>query len=130
MSGSLDSAGSAITIAVKNGIAVLSFPDKVFQKRQAEAFKAYLAEARQHNFRLILDLSDCAYISSDGLGATARCWKLCNEDNLGRMAIVFSDATDDEVRHLFEIIGLTRVVGAAIYPSVDEAISHLNTRDS
>jgi anti-anti-sigma factor len=115
---------SAIRVGCKEGVCVVSFPGKNLQKLEAEEL---LRATHQESgvTRLVLDLSDCEYISSEGLGATARCWKLCHEDGKGQMAVVLPSSPVSEVRNLFEIIGLSRMIGSAIQPTVNDAIAYI-----
>lgn len=110
----------------RRDIPVVAFKGGDFQKPEAQRLLQLLKKvSKDPQPQFILDLSSCRYISSEGLGATARCWKWCHDDGHGKMAVVLPMDAKDEVRNLFEIIGLTRIIGSAIRPSVDDAIEYL-----
>ncbi len=41
------------------------------------------------------------------------------------MAVVLSASSGNEVRNLFEIIGLSHMIGSAIQPTLDDAIIYV-----
>lgn len=115
-----------LSLRTRKGIAVITFEGEDFQKPEAQRLLALLKRiAKKPSPRFIFDLSNCNYISSEGLGATARCWKWCHDDGNGKMAVVLPSEPDNEVRNLFEIIGLSRIIGSALRPSVDDAVGYL-----
>jgi anti-anti-sigma factor len=75
--------------------------------------------------RFVIDLCGCEHISSDGLGAVAKCWRECHEERRGTMAVSLSYAKDNEVINLFDITGLTTIIGSALQSSVQDAVNYL-----
>jgi hypothetical protein len=75
--------------------------------------------------RFVVDLSTCTYISSEGLTCTAACWKWCHDEGNGHMAAIIPQSPGNEVRNLFDIIGLSRMIGSALQPSLNQALKYL-----
>jgi anti-anti-sigma regulatory factor len=75
--------------------------------------------------KVILDFSRCSYISSDGLNTTAQFWKWCKKEKTVAIAIVAVDDKHNEIRNLFDIIGLSAMVGEALAPTVEKAVEFL-----
>ena len=69
--------------------------------------------------RLILDISSCDYISSEGLGAIVSLWKT----HQNTFVIVISPEDDSSIADLFEMTGLSRVLKGAVYVSLEEALA-------
>jgi anti-anti-sigma factor len=117
---------STLRISKRKGFTVVSFTGGDFQKSEAQELARLLEELKKSKkARIVVDLSSCQYISSEGLGTVARCWKWCHDEDNGRMAVVIPSDPSNEVRNLFEIIGLARVIGSAVRPSVDDAVTYL-----
>ncbi|MBD3344288.1 MAG: hypothetical protein GF401_04415 [Chitinivibrionales bacterium] len=117
---------SLVEVCLKDDIAVIQFPKKVFQKKEAKEFNAIIESIKEQKYPSIaLNLSDCEYVSSEGLGVTAKLWRWCHDEGNGKMAVVLSEDTDNEVRNLFEIIGLARIIGSAIQPSIKDVLNYL-----
>lgn len=74
--------------------------------------------------RLLLDLSTCQYICSEGLGAMAECWKWCKEND-GAMAVVLPEGKTNNVRELFEITGLTTSMARGLHRSLEDAVAYV-----
>jgi anti-anti-sigma factor len=111
---------------VTGEVAVIGFVSRIFQKYEADDFRMLLNRLRARSIRqYVIDLSGCDYVSSEGLGATAQCWKWCHDEGNGRMAVVLPSQADHEVRNLFDIIGLSRTIGSAIQPTIDDARAYL-----
>jgi anti-anti-sigma factor len=115
-----------VALILADEIACIRFPQKIFQKKQAEEFRSALAELRGRKItRYVVDLSDGEYISSEGLGAIAQCWKWCHDEGNGQMAVVLPPRADSEIRNLFDIIGLSRTIGSALQPTVEDAKKYI-----
>lgn len=117
-----------VEVECREGVAIVRFPSKMFQRAETEALQGKMEELFLRGVTtFIFDLGDCLYISSEGLGTTARYWKFCRDRHKGRMAVVMGEETDPEVQNLFEIIGLAAVIGSAVRPTVDDALKYLKT---
>lgn len=100
----------------------------IFLKDQVREFKRIIELFRGKKIdNLILDLSGCQYISSDGLGAISSCWKWCHDEGRGRMAVVLSREKGNEVINLFEITGISTTMGSAMQRTVKDALNYLKT---
>ena len=111
---------------VTGEVAVIGFASRIFQKYEADDFRLLLNRLRVRSIsHYVIDLSGCDYVSSEGLGATAQCWKWCHDEGKGRMAVVLPSQPDHEVRNLFDIIGLSRTIGSALQPTVEDARAYL-----
>ena len=111
---------------MQDGVAVLRFPSHIFQKKESAALtSAFLDLQEKAITRCVLDLGLCEYVSSDGLGATAQCWKKCKEGKAIQMALVLPADPSAEVRNLFDIIGLSGAIGSALQPTVADAIAYV-----
>jgi len=123
---SSEAEAAPVVVEYRGGIAVFSFPSRAFQKKEAEYFSFLLDQLQKQGIHdYIVDLTECDYVSSEGLGATARCWKWCHDQKNGSMAVVLSSSSGNEVRNLFEIIGLSHMIGSAIQPTLDDAIIYV-----
>jgi|WetSurMetagenome_2_1015567.scaffolds.fasta_scaffold244984_2 anti-anti-sigma regulatory factor len=109
------------------GDAVIVKPvEKTFTHQQAAEFNRIFDLLReQGHTRFILDYSTCEYISSEGLTCTASCWKWCHEEKKGNMVAIVPLDPRNEVRNLFEIIGLSRMIGSALQPTLPQALKYL-----
>lgn len=116
-------------VSARNGATVLAVRSPVFQKTEAGPFEDAVARLKKKkNLRCVLDLSRCEYVSSEGLGMIARLWRYCHDQKAGCLAVVLSPAHGNEVRHLFETIGLSRIMGSALLESMDEAMRFLQKK--
>ena len=116
----------AFRVTFDEDIAIICPVERAFMRFQAKEFDRILDLLRKGaTRRFIMDLSSCDYISSEGLASTASCWKWCYDDGHGHMAAVVSERPDNEVRNLFEIIGLSRMIGNALQPTLADAIKYL-----
>jgi hypothetical protein len=79
-----------------------------------------LAIVRYTSF--VFDLSHCDYICSEALGFIAHCWKWCSDKRHGKMAVILPQDEQNEVAKLFEIIGLSRILGSAINPTLPQSL--------
>jgi anti-anti-sigma regulatory factor len=113
-------------IRYKADAAILKPVEKAFTHLQAGEFNRIFDCLRENNVkRFVLDFSTCEYISSEGLTCTASCWKWCHEDGNGQMVAVVPLDPANEVRNLFEIIGLSRMIGSALQPTLPQALKYL-----
>jgi len=107
-------------------IAILRPYDRAFLHAHATEYNRILDRLRDNGTpHFVLDLSGCDYISSEGISNVTRSWKLCYEENKGTMAVVVPQDTPGEIRNLFDLIGISRVLGTALQSSVEEGIKHL-----
>jgi anti-anti-sigma regulatory factor len=111
-----------IVCVTDNGVAVLQAKDKAFLNSQAQEFSRLFEKLKSLSVdKFILDFSNCDYLSSEGLSIAAQCWKWCHETGNGVMAAVVPDDPANEVRRLFNDIGLSRMIGASLQPTLAEA---------
>lgn len=126
MSNDAEIGSSAFQITFDEDIAIIHAVDRAFMRFQAKEFERILELLRKGSTRrFIVDFSSCDYISSEGLASTMSCWKWCHDDGHGHMAAVVSLHPDNEVRNLFEIIGLSRMIGSALQPTIADALKYL-----
>ena len=113
-------------IRIKGDVAIVKPVQKAFTHLQAGEFNRIFDLLRENDFkRFILDYSTCEYISSEGLTCTASCWKWCHEEGNGHMVAIVPLDPANEVRNLFEIIGLSRMIGSALQPTLPQALKYL-----
>ena len=81
----------------------------------ARALRAHIVERfEQSPVRLVVDLSDVAFMDSSGLGALVSGWQLTRDDGLFRIA-----GANPVVSRVLSITGMEDVF--AIYPTVEDA---------
>lgn len=113
-------------VSFHDDIAIIRPVDKALLRSQAKEFDRIFELLRKDTTsRFILDFSSCEYISSEGLASTVSCWKWCHDEGHGLMAAIVPQSPENEVRNLFEIIGLSRMIGGALQPTLDDAIKYL-----
>ena len=126
MSNSNGTASPAFQITFDGAIAILQAVDSSFMHFQAREFDRVFDLLRKKQYRqFILDLTPCEYISSEGLTCVASCWKWCHDEGNGQMAAIVPQNPENEVRNLFEIIGLSRMIGSALQPALSQALRYL-----
>jgi anti-anti-sigma factor len=119
---------SHFTFSSEGTVAMITPRENMFMKREAKEFPLLVEyQVEQGLTRFVVDLSACDYISSEGLGALAKLWKWCDEEQHGQLAVVLSRDDRNEVANLFDITGLARIMGSAVRPSAPDAVSYLNT---
>jgi len=117
---------SAFRVTIDKDIAILQSVDASVMHFQAQEFNRIFDLLREQGFRrFIIDLSTCEYISSEGLTCTASCWKWCHDEGNGHMVAIVPQNPDNEVRNLFDIIGLSRMIGSALQPALTQALKYL-----
>ncbi|MDD5674475.1 MAG: STAS domain-containing protein [Chitinivibrionales bacterium] len=115
-----------VHVTVENNVAILSLCEPIFLGKQAKELTGVLQNLLKQSIKaFVFNLGDCDYISSDGLGVVASWWRFCHDQGNGAMAVVLPGKPDSEVANLFEIIGLTRMIGSAVQPSVKDALNYL-----
>jgi hypothetical protein len=113
-------------VRYKGDVAILKPVEKAFTHLQAGEFNRIFDRLRGNDVRrFILDYSICEYISSEGLTCTASCWKWCHEEGNGHMVAIVPLDPGNEVRNLFEIIGLSRMIGSALQATLPQALKYL-----
>ncbi|MBD3392736.1 MAG: hypothetical protein GF418_11600 [Chitinivibrionales bacterium] len=121
-------ASGVINVTIVESIPVLRPVAPDFVHEQAREFGRIVSELRRKKlFTLVLDLSGCEYISSEGLGIISACWQWCQEKHKGCMGIVLPKSGSNEVVSLFDITGLSRSIGGALQRSVKGAITYLTS---
>jgi hypothetical protein len=126
MSNKKDIISQDFQIRFKADVVIVKPVQKAFTHLQAGEFHRIFDLLRGNNFRrFILDYSTCEYISSEGLTCTASCWKWCHEEGNGHMVAIVPLDPANEVRNLFEIIGLSRMIGSALQPTLPQALKYL-----
>jgi len=118
----------AITHIEKPNYTLISVADMVFIRHQAKPFvQKTKALIKKGVNRFVVDLSNCEYISSEGLGAIAELWHSCVEKDKGSVAVVCKDDGQNEVRYLFDIIGLSRLMTGQLFSNLREAEAHMES---
>jgi anti-anti-sigma factor len=113
-------------VRVDRGIAVLRVFGKAYLHSHATEYARILAKLREQGVaRFILDLSSCDYISSEGISNVTRSWKSFCDEGKGRMAVVVPNDPANEVRNLFDVIGISPILGNALQPTVEAAVNCL-----
>jgi|GEM_PF-1285432 len=119
-------ASATIAVTMVDRIPILKPCARSFFSEQAKEFSRLVKSLRRKKqFFLVVDLSECDYISSEGLGIIAACRRWCEEKRRGAMGVVLPPDTDSEVVNLFDITGLSRSIGSALQRSVRDAIAYL-----
>ena len=119
-------ASTIFQVAIVEHIPVLKPVDSKFFNEQAKEFNRLIKLLRRKKlFNLVIDLSGCEYISSEGLGMIAACWSWCQEKGNGCMGVVLPRTQGNEVVNLFDITGLSRTIGSALQRSVKDSITFL-----
>ncbi len=114
-------------ISIENAIAVIHPLDRAFLHAQAKEFKRLLVDLRATGVAAtILVLSLCDYISSEGISSITQGWKWCTEEGNGVLAVVVQNDATSEVWNLFEIIGISRILGSSLQPTLAAAIAHVS----
>jgi hypothetical protein len=126
MSNNEEIVSTEFQVRFKADVAVLKPFEKKFTHLQAGEFYRIFDRLRVNGItRFVLDYSTCEYISSEGLTCTASCWKWCHEEKNGHMVAIVPLDPRNEVRNLFEIIGLSRMIGSALQPTLPQALNYL-----
>jgi hypothetical protein len=116
----------AIRVSFDHEIAVLQPFNKALLALEGNELKTLFDTGIDNGVtQFVLDLSNAEYIASEALGAVATCWGCCNDGRKGRMAVVLSPDEHNEVRNLFDIIGLSRMIGSSIKTCLKDAINYL-----
>jgi anti-anti-sigma factor len=111
-----------VTASDESFYTLIKVHDKVFIRHQARRFNTVIKEAlARGRSRFLVDLSACGYISSEGLAAVAELWHLCTEKPEGQVAIVCADDGENEIRYLFDIIGLSKLMEGHLFSRLYEA---------
>lgn len=112
----------AIQIEKNDRYVHIKIDDTVFIHSQVMEFNTIITELKAQSIsRFIVDLLRCDYISSDGLGAIAELWRWCNDGGNGTFAILFSEDPNNEIRYLFDIIGLSLAMKGHIFGDLKSA---------
>jgi anti-anti-sigma factor len=123
MSNSGSASSDLFTIRIDQGLVVLSPLDKTFLNAQAREFNRLYEEfSRQGQRHFVLDFSNCDYISSEGLNITAQYWKMC-KDAGGRLMVVVPELPQSGIRELFDLLGLSKMLGDCLQPTVTDALA-------
>jgi hypothetical protein len=123
-----DLASAIINVAIVEHIPVLRPLTALFLSEQAHEVGRLVSLLRRKKlFNLVIDLSGCEKISSEGLGIVASCWKWCQEKGTGYMGVVLPREAGNEVVSLFDITGLSRSIGSALQRSARDAVTYLKT---
>ena len=119
-------ASGILNVAIVESIPVLRPISHHFMSDQAREFSRIVRLLRKKSmYNLIVDLSECEFISSEGLGIISACWQWCQEKGKGYMSVVLPRDIESEVVNLFDITGLSRSIGSALQRSVKDAITCL-----
>jgi anti-sigma B factor antagonist len=89
----------------------------------APALREPLHESIENGTQAVMiDMSDCGFIDSTGLGVIVEAWKALQARN-GKSAALSICCAEPEVRRLLEVTGLDQAI--AMRPTRDEALSLL-----
>lgn len=112
----------SIVVDNREGYTILRIKDGVFirdtVREMSEELKILKGEDKS---RFLVDFSECDYISSEGMGAMSDLWKYCSSKPDGKMAVLFSEDEDNDVRYLFDTIGLSTIMKDCIFTNQEEA---------
>ncbi|MFP4418027.1 MAG: STAS domain-containing protein [Fibrobacterota bacterium] len=89
-----------------------------------EFFLFFQSYKNQPDHRLILDISQCDYASSEALGAITSCWQWHQKDNR-RFALVVPSTSDNYIAELLSISNLDHTMGETIQKSMQAALAHM-----
>jgi anti-anti-sigma factor len=113
-------------VIIVEEVPVLQPFDNRFFVEQANEFGRLVKLLRKKRlFNIVIDLSGCEYISSEGLGIISACRQWCQEKGKGYMGVVLPISGENEVVNLFDITGLSRAIGSALQRSVKDAVTYL-----
>jgi hypothetical protein len=123
------SSSAMFSVSFTKDIAVITPQDRAFLNSQIKEFSRIFEDLKAKNCnKFILDFSNSTYISSEGLSLTAQYWKWSSSQVHGGMAIVAEDNGENEIRNLFEILGMSAMIGNALQASVEGAVEYLSSR--
>lgn len=118
-------ASGIFSICIVEEIPVLKPLASRFYCEQADEFNRLVTLLRKKKlFNIIIDLSGCEGISSEGLGIISACRQWCQEKKKG-IGVVLPRAVENEVVNLFDITGLSRTIGSALQRSVKDAVTYI-----
>jgi hypothetical protein len=121
-------ASGIINVTIVDSIPVLRPVDRFFFDKEAIEFNRLVKLLRKKRyFDLVVDLSGCQEISSEGLGMIASCWDRYQKKAAGYMGVVLPRATENSVVTLFDVTGLSRSIGCALQRRVADAVSYLKS---
>ena len=110
-----------ITKNEKN-FALIAIDDSVFIHAQVQEFNKVISELKAESKKnFIIDMTNCDYISSEGLGAIAEIWRWCHDNGNGKIALIFSKDPNNEIKYLFDIIGLSLAMKGYIFSDLKSA---------
>ena len=126
MSNSEGMASTAFRVTIDGDIAIIKLIEVSFAHFQAQEFDRLTDVLRDKELRrFVVDLSTCEYIASEGLTCTAAFWKWCHDEGNGAMTAIIPQTPGNEVKNLFDIIGLSRMIGSALQPTLSQALRYL-----
>ena len=110
------------TESLEDGVRVLSITGELDQATAA-ALREPLHEAIESGAgAVMIDMSDCGFIDSTGLGVIVEAWKELQSRN-GKQAALSICCPEPEVKRLLEVTGLDQAI--AIRDSREDAIALL-----
>ena len=112
----------SVIVEEKKTHTVFHIADGVFIRETVRELMSKVKVIREKGkTRFIIDFTQCEYISSEGLGAVSGIWKDSVSQPDGKLIIVFNPDPENEVRYLFDTIGLSEIMKGDIFTDPDEA---------
>jgi anti-anti-sigma regulatory factor len=112
----------SVSIEERESFTYIRIADGVFIHEGVRQFMEKIKDLKAAGkIRFLVDFSKCDYISSEGMGAMSALWKYCTGHQNGKMAILFSNDPDNEVRYLFDVIGLSKIMGNGVFTDLAAA---------
>jgi hypothetical protein len=99
---------------------------RVFLRDEVVSFNKIIDQAlAEGQTRFLINFENCQYISSEGLGAVARFWRVCSESEKLKMVSLFHSDPVNELLEFFEIIGLIKVMDGHTFKDSEAARAFL-----
>jgi anti-anti-sigma factor len=122
-----DSKQNLIEIKYRDAVVIAISREKAFLSEHAAELSKLLQQFSNKNTnRVILDLSNCSYMSSEGIGIIITFWKRYNIPGF-RFAVVFPANPDDQFKSILEIASFDRFLGAAMHTSLENALQFVRS---
>lgn len=105
-----------------DGYTILRIEQGVFIREGVKRFAAKTKELREKgSIRVLVDFTDCEYVSSEGLGAISELWKSAEKLPDGKMVCVLNPSSDNDVHYLFQSVGFAEIMKGCLFTDLEEA---------